>query len=57
MLNKIIGWEMYENIGMSIPNPRGCVHITPPENMTAQERQYWENFVEQLEIEINKEIK
>jgi hypothetical protein len=46
-MSKKLGWETSETLEFSIPNPRACVRIPRPDNITDEQ---WETFVANVEI-------
>lgn len=45
-MSKPIGWEVWEEIGIGIPNSRSCIRVPRPEGISDEE---WEAFVVALE--------
>jgi hypothetical protein len=51
MTNKVIGWDMWEEIGIGIPNPRACIRFPKPDWMSQEE---FERLITHLEAEAAK---
>lgn len=46
-MKRVVGWEAYEEIGVSIPNPRAVTRIPIPPGLTKQQ-------LDALEAEIDR---